>query len=128
MLWALRTLAISHLHSHAKKIQSASVSKSASSLKFTISFQDTSSDYSDYVTVFIQSFIKLLADSHERVQSQAWDTLAVVTASFDAAAQQKHISSVRQALRYIRNDEIVLKTGTLPGFCLPKKVMCEVDL
>ena len=97
-------------------------------LEFAISFQDTSSDYSDYVTVFIQSFIKLLADSHERVQSQAWDTLAVVTASFDAAAQQKHISSVRQALRYIRNDEIVLKTGTLPGFCLPKKVMCEVDL
>ena len=65
----------------------------------------------------------MLADSEERIQSEAWDALAVVTSSFDAADQQKHISSVRQALRYIRNEEVVLKTGVLPGFCLPKKVL-----
>ena len=92
--------------------------------EFSNFFQDTSSNFSDYVTVFIQSIIKLLADPHERVHSQAWEALTVVTASLDATEQQKHISSVRQALRYVRNDEVVLKTGTLPGFCLPKTV-CE---
>ena len=87
--------------------------------------QNSKSDFNDYVSVFIQSFVRMLADAHERIQSEAWNALAAVTKTFDAADQQRHISSVRNALRYVRNEDVVLRTGLLPGFCLPKKVRKE---
>ncbi|CAK8692590.1 unnamed protein product [Clavelina lepadiformis] len=88
--------------------------------------KETSADFGDYVSVFMQTCIKLLADREVRIQSEAWDTLSAVTATLDSADMQKHISSVRYALRYVKNDEEVVKTGVLPGFCLPKKGLAPI--
>nr|XP_009858208.1 eIF-2-alpha kinase activator GCN1 [Ciona intestinalis] len=85
-------------------------------------------EFSDYIAVFIQAFIKLLADPDVRVQSEGWETLSVVTGTLDPADMHRHVSSVRHALRFIKNDEMVIKTGTLPGFCLPKKGMAPLLL
>nr|CAB3248538.1 translational activator GCN1 [Phallusia mammillata] len=80
-------------------------------------------DYNDYVSVFLQSFIKLLADKQERIQQAAWDAMTSVTSNLDPADMQRHVSSVRHALRVVRNEELVLQTGTIPGFCQAKKGM-----
>jgi len=89
-------------------------------------FQNKDTDYSDYVAVFIQSFVKLLSDPEEKIQIVAWNALSAVTATLDQADLQRHVSSVRHALRFVKSDETVQRTGTLPGFCLPKKVRITV--
>uniref|UniRef100_H2ZRB1 TOG domain-containing protein n=1 Tax=Ciona savignyi TaxID=51511 RepID=H2ZRB1_CIOSA len=83
-------------------------------------------EYSDYISVFLQALIKLLADPDQRVQMEAWDTLSVVTGTLDPVGMHRHVSSVRHALRFVRNDEVVTKTGILPGFCLPKRGMAPL--
>uniref|UniRef100_H2ZRB0 TOG domain-containing protein n=1 Tax=Ciona savignyi TaxID=51511 RepID=H2ZRB0_CIOSA len=85
-------------------------------------------EYSDYISVFLQALIKLLADPDQRVQMEAWDTLSVVTGTLDPVGMHRHVSSVRHALRFVRNDEVVTKTGILPGFCLPKRVSVTSQL
>lgn len=47
--------------------------------------------------------------------------LSAVTKKLDAAEQLQHVSSIRQAIRFIR-DDVKECGGILPGFCLPKKV------
>nr|XP_039274428.1 eIF-2-alpha kinase activator GCN1-like [Styela clava] len=87
--------------------------------------KDTDSDYSSYVAIFIRVFFKLMADEDQSVQEEAWSALSAVVKCLDAAEQLQHVSSVRQAIRYI-SDEIRANGGILPGFCLPKKGMTSV--
>lgn len=86
--------------------------------------QSSEYDYSSYVAMFIQVFIKLLADNEVSVQEQAWSALSVLIKRLDAAEQLQHVGSLRQAMRYA-SDEIKRCGGLLPGFCHPKKVCNE---
>ena len=63
-----------------------------------------------------------------RVLHTAWDALNAVTKNLDAAEMLRHVSNVRQAVKYAASD---LKSAPgapvlLPGFCLLKKGVAPI--
>ena len=72
--------------------------------------------------MFLQQFVRLLADPNEKVQKEGWQALAAVTSRMNAEDMQRHITSVRHALRAAKNEELYMQLGYLPGFCIPKFV------
>jgi len=85
-------------------------------------------DYTAYVPNLIRGLIKMFTDEDNRVLHTAWDALNAVTKNLDAAEMLRHVSNVRQAVKYAASD---LKSAPgapvlLPGFCLLKKGVAPI--
>jgi len=70
----------------------------------------------------------MFTDDDPRVLNMAWDALNAVTKNLDAAEMLRHVSNVRQAVKYAASD-LKASPGSpllLPGFCLLKKGVAPI--
>lgn len=77
----------------------------------------TRADLAPFVPALLRGLLLQLAQPERALHQPAWDALAALTRALPADAQIRHVSDVRQALRFAASD---LDGDTLPGFCLPK--------
>ena len=81
------------------------------------------SNLSDYYSVFIHEFIRLLADKQEKIQRSSWQALNQVVKSMESSEMMQFIGSVQNAFNTVKNEKETLKNeGHVPGLCLPKLV------
>ena len=81
------------------------------------------SNLSDYYSVFIHEFIRLLADKQEKIQRSSWQALNQVVKSMESSEMTQFIGSVQNAFNTVKNEKETLKNeGHVPGLCLPKLV------
>jgi len=79
------------------------------------------SNLSDYYSVFIHEFIRLLADKQEKIQRSSWQALNQVVKSMESSEMTQFIGSVQNAFNTVKNEKETLKNeGHVPGLCLPK--------
>jgi len=68
----------------------------------------------------------MFTDEDERVLSTSWEALNAVTKNLDAAEMLRHVSNVRQAVKFAASDLKSEGSMVLPGFCLPKKGIAPI--
>ena len=90
--------------------------------------QKTPADYLEYYGVLFRELIRLMADpAGSATLELAWTSLQTVVKKMDNVELQSHLSSLRQAISFVRKE--VDENGHLPGFGLPKKgINCIVPI
>ncbi|XP_077995202.1 stalled ribosome sensor GCN1-like [Glandiceps talaboti] len=118
----VRTIMDELLGATSRKNTSSGMRKAAVTILNELCTQ-SKADLSSYVPSLFTALIRLFNDSDKRVLETSWNALNAVVKRLDTAEQLQHISSVRQAVKYIVDD---VKGDVLPGFCLPKKGITPV--
>lgn len=106
----------------AAKNQNPGIRKVCANL-LAVFCKDTRSDYSQFVQSLFRCIIQLMNDVDENVVPAGWSALDALVKHLDPAEQLQHLPSLRQALKFIKDD---IRNDQLPGFCIPKKGIIPV--
>jgi len=85
--------------------------------------KNSNGDYSSYVPLLMRVVLQLMNDRDEQVNLESWFALDALIKRLDPSEQILHLSSLRQALRFVKED---IRNNVLPGFCILKKGITPV--
>ena len=96
------------------------VTRHAAAALIKLFTEKTQAPYEEYYGVLFRELIRLFAEpAGSDILPVAWAALSTMVKLFDSAELQQHLSSVRQALSFVRKH--CDSDGHLPGFGLEKK-------
>ena len=111
----------------SSKSHDAKTRYAAASLIFTF-VEKTPADFLEYYGVLFRELLRLMSEPEgSEILPLAWNSLQLVVKKMDNVELQSHLSSLRQAISFVRKE--VDSAGHLPGFGLAKKgINCIVPI
>merc|ERR1719431_1608676 len=80
--------------------------------------KESKGEYGQYIQQLFRCAVQLMNDVDEDVYTGGWEALDALVKHLDPSEQLQHLSSLRQAIKYVKDD---VRSNQLPGFCILKK-------